>query len=801
KSIDIFIAVYFNPDWTSPQPNNLITTAQFRGKVNFNIQGTDLDWKGAIYSGTINPLRVWTFQALSIDFALLEKVLINERITLEDGTKIRGIFGHIEGGTSPNNVERITTVETDAIFKPRLAYQGYTGGTDAAWFYSHFYRLGSLYDALQLIFDKAGKVDIYGVFSGILNEIYPGQDFVVLIDESILTIKTQPTGYRFVRNETDVPQLIENYEDTYIPKCTVYAANKKIQLKIAQDIGNANDIDSPIYIHERMFDARLNVTQAEPFKTTATSERSWNFQHCSNLAELLFEIARSLGCFVTLSLTGTNVIHVQFISRDSCVESEITQLIDAIDASIDISGNSNEGKMTTYNAIANTQAAEGIDTITTDGIMPFRNVLNGDFLKSFPGAESEKSKKRRADEDEWKKWRDIEIKKLLLSTSQTLEYHRFIYSGGGGYNPLFKRHGLQEHGGFITMYQPMNIRSTSVKIPTTETFYQLAAERLSTALYIRVKKNNMAYDVDDEPYYNVGVDDNLFCPAFGIHIKKNIGTYDVPVWEEKKFGYSLDDPENNRGLSDYINYLMQIDEQFYIQEYSLDIPYWNGFKKGVNIGWNQIKLGSLIQLTWNVINYSGGVFTETPITKTFVVNEIERNYQKPETKLKLHYEGRFSYASSDAVSSRFGGVNEESFSIPDLEHVKEFTALENITAGDAVMIYSTGVIRGIPRHDYYGTIIGIARNSAAINETVYVQISGRVYNENYTSIFTGHIGEYVYCRKSTYPTLNVSINCLISETSFEDIIWILGKIETVNTFVLGIIEIPYGGHYPEPSPP
>jgi hypothetical protein len=801
-----FIAVYFNPVYTSTA--NLILTAQFRGKVTDKISGQDLDWKNAIYSGTINPLREWKFTALSIDYALLEKVLIKERILLEDGNKIRGIFGHIEG----TDVERITTAETDGIFKPRLAYQGITGTTNANWFYNHFYRLGSLYDALQLLFDKAGK-NTGGVFSGILNEIYTDQNFVVVIDTSTLTIQTQPTGYRFVRAGADIPQLLEEKDDTYTPKCTVYAANKKIQLKIAPG-AEANDTDSPIYINERMFDASLNALDIEPFKSRIASENSYNFHQCSNLAELLFTIARSLGCFVIFSLSGTNEIHVQFISRDSSVQSEITQIIDSTDASIDTSGSSNEGKMTTYSAIANTQAAEGLDIITS--VWKLSDLIETDIegKNYFPGEESEKLKVIKEKEKEKKNNKDIELKNLLFSTSQTLEYQ--FYEDDYWYPDVLTQRfkdGADDVGGNYykgLFYQPMNIIHSSVIIPTTETIYQSFSERLHTALYIRVKKTNMAYDVADEPYYDVDYDYDLYCPAFGIHIKKNIGTYETPVWEEHSFGYSIDDEKNRSGLSDYINYLMEIDEQYYTQEYSLTVPYWSGFKKGANTNWKQLQLGSLIQLTWNVITYASGVFSgDTAITKTFVVNEIERDYQNVTTKLKLHYEGRFAYSGSSTASAKIDATNIEPLNIPKnkLDNTKIYIAASSITSGDAVMAgLSGGVVKvasSIPMQTYYGQTIGIALNSCNADENVFVQVMGTITNNAYD--FTGFIGEYVYCQNKAHGvgmqgTTNISTDLAIppADVTYDSVL-LLGKIDSLNSFVLGIVEIPFEDAYSPPA--
>lgn len=766
-----FIAVFFNPVYTSTAA--LILTAQFRGKVSDKISGQDLDWKNAIYSGTINPLREWKFTALSIDYALLEKCSLIEKIPKEDGNKINGVY------------DRITTAEMDAIFKPRLAYQGISGTTGADWFYNHFYRLGSLCDALQLMFYKAGMEYAVDVYTGILNELYPGQNFTVSIATSILTIKTQPTGYRLGDYQGYVPQLRIGLGD---PASVSYAANKKIQLKIAQDTGIANDSDSPIYINERMFDASLNVLDVEPLKSRIGTENNLNFKQYGNLAELLFGIARSLGCFVKFSLTGTNNINIQFVSRENNIESELTELIDVSDAALDLSGNSSEGKATTYFTTANSQAAEGQDFITNKEIPTYWGQNDTDFKYLFLSPSeyvSEKLVKENVHRDELKEKKDIEVKRLLFSTSQTLEYQRYyaktIY-------PIYLLYpDLRPGHDYMLCYQPMNIVHSSVKNPTAGTISQSLPERLSTGLYIRVTKTDMEYDPDNAPFYDLSTSDNLFCPANGIHIK-----YDGV---EESFGYTAERP---KGLTDYINYLMAIDEQYYTQEYSLTVPYWSGFKKGATIKWNQIQLGSKIKLTWNVINYAGGVFTETAVTKTFIVNEIERDYQKVETKIKLHYEGRFAYTQSIAAPAIKDYIQDEPQNNTTTEVIKEFIAASAIVAGDAMMVDEVvgvvGALSSIPLQTYYGKTIGIAMNDALVNETVFVQISGTVFCNAYN--FTGHIGKYVYCRKKTHTTgmqdsTNISWDLLNVASLTENSIIVLGKIDGTNSFVLGITEIPF----------
>ena len=778
-----FIGKFFNPPEQSDPDyiTKLVANSIFRGKINFNIQGTDVDWDGAIYSGVINPLRDWTFQALSIDFSMLEKAKINDRVKLEDGNTIRGIFSE---PISPETDYRISDIEVDAIFKPRLAYKGNKrGGTDH--YFGYFYRLGSLYKALQLYFNKAADI---------LNEIYTGQNFTITLLESTLTIKTQPVGFRLI----DFPDnyFTGDYAGLELPciqysttgnSPSIYWANKKIQLTIkpGDDTEIADDIESPAFIHVRQFNDEIDVDNTLSWmQARKSSERLLNFRKCDNVLELISEVARALGCYFNLSLTKDNDITVQFLSRDASVESENTEIIDVVDASLELSGNSNEGKPTEYFGMSNNLANDGLDVINSNkGNEELSQDNYGaafvNIWKAFDGEQTTDAKKLAEKRRELKDLKGIEFKPLILTTSPTLELEPYKLSEhyfNVDYCSAYYSNGVR------VLYYPMNL-IISLSKTTPAVWRRPFPERLTTGIFIRISKANMAYNSDPDltEFYNL--DENLFAPAFKIHIKH----------EGVEKTYST--------LTEYINDLMQIDEQYYVQEYSKTVPYWNGFRKSGVSDWKNLKRGSKIPLTWNVITYNGSSFVEAPVTKTFIVNEIERSWQKPETKLKLHYEGRFSFAVSSSASTE-GGIDV----IPQIlegseSEVKEYDALGDIAEGEAVMLYLTGVIRAVPHHDNYGTIIGIAKNRVANGEKVFVQISGRCYSENYSSIFTGHIGEYVYCRGSVLPTLNISINCLTSETSSEDIIWILGKIETAKTFVLGIMEIPYAGHYPEPPPP
>ena len=793
-----FIAIFFNPPEQSDPDykTKLLANVVFRGKINYNIQGKDIDWKGAIYSGTINPLRDWSFQALSIDFSLLEKILINDRITLDGGTSIRGIFGHIDGGSPPDNAERITTIETDAIFKPRLAYQGYPESypwnyyTDPAWFYNHFYRLGSLFKAIQLLFNKGADI---------LNGIYPGQNFTITLLESTLTLKVQPIGFGLTKRNLyvpypgatlPVPQIDIKANDA---PC-IYSVAKNIQLKITQGNDNeiADDLVSPIFFHERMFDYSLNIDSMSWSATRGETEKSFGFRQYNNLSELLFEIARSLRCFVNLNLTPNNDIQVQFISVDGIVEANNTELIDVNDASINLSGNSNEGKPTTYYALANNLAMDGIDCIISkDKIYNGKNP-DTELYKLFEGNPEDNLALQNWEtkKDNLEKYNGIEFKRLLFSTSTTVEYGDYVVANNAlrftSYAPP-----IGDVPAFSMIYQPINIVhyvNKDFEQPPLHTVYRAMPERLHTGLYIRVKKNNMAWSTAVQPFYDVGTDDNLFCPCHQIHIKYD----DV----EKTF----------ITLTEYINYSMGIDEQFYIQEYSLTIPYWNGFKILGTKNWKNIKLGSKIYLTWNVITWNGTDFVEAPITKIFIVNEVERKWQNPETNLKLHYEGRFSFTQSSSSGTLTGYQLNEIQPNFLINNVKEYIAASTITSGDAVRVFlSNNVVKvesAIPMQAQYGECIGIALNSCEADEACQVQVMGTVFNNAYD--FTGHIGEYVYCQNKAHGVgmqgnTNISTDLASPPAgAMYDSILLLGKIDSLNSFVLGIVEIPFEVPYSAP---
>jgi hypothetical protein len=229
----------------------------------------------------------------------------------------------------------------------------------------------------------------------------------------------------------------------------------------------------------------------------------------------------------------------------------------------------------------------------------------------------------------------------------------------------------------------------------------------------------------------------------------------------------------------------------------LTVPYWNAFSKnadGSNSSWKNIKLGSKVKIAETVKRFHNGNWLEEDIQRDFVVVGIEINLQKPETKLKLHSLERFAYGwweGNEGLLPSFIMSNLNSKYVAEDSTIVqnyEIEEGEEILLGDAVMLLQSGrIAKSKSRSIYNNKTIGIAKESGSGNESILVQISGRVVSDSYA--FT-NIGKQVYARTNSNG-LNIFENILDSPNYSEDMVICLGTIDSPNSFILKIAEFIY----------
>lgn len=524
----------------------------------------------------------------------------------------------------------------------------------------------------------------------------------------------------------------------------------RIELKLAFSNGGANW--SAPFIHRKVIDPALgNSQQFDWQKNQISSENDYSFKSLETMSDLLFEVARSFACYLFISYTSGTTINIEFKSRKGLVEEDYTYIIGAQDASFDTSSvitkESNE-----FYSLANNFAVDEFDDVSNKP-----NTNDAELSQKFQDAD----KQRKYNKEK----KGIESERLLLSTSVT----RAVICA------------VNDYGGHTYYITPLNVTrnnsnwntlalQTIANAPGNGSSSSL--EHLHTGIFVMTKP------MEQTQIQRLGQSD-IWRPASRIFSKAN--------------GIDIDFDS----LAKYVNYILSRDKHYYETEYSLTVPFWNGFSKsetGENPSWKNIKLGSKIKLAETVKRFDNGSWLEEQVQRDYVVVGIEINLQKPETKLKLHSLERFAFGwweGDEGLLPLFMFSSErESFVADDSTIVQSYNIEDNetILAGDAVMLLNTGKIaksRSLSNYQY--KTIGIAKQSGIGGDTILVQISGRVSGDEYN--FT-NIGKQVYARTNT-EGINITETILNEPSYTEDMIICLGKIDSDKSFILNIVEFPF----------
>lgn len=705
--VNRYCGVFFGEDAT-------LENMLFIGKISSKVSGTDVLWNGGEYEYFVNPIREYKFSAYSFDISVLDQVKLTGKIENSTGIPIDNVYQRFEN-------ENWASIKS--IFQYRLSYSIDNVSNNLVYFCP----LSNLYKVLKEYLHKASAI-IYELTNTTLQ---------LNLLESSLGFQTCPVSYVLVKEHSDEVKEIKAEQ------------SKRIELKLSNQDGGENW--SAPFIHRKMIDPALgNSGQQDWQKNQISSELAYSFRSIDNISDLLFEIARSFGCYLFINYTSGTQLNFEFKSRRGLVENDYTYFSGISEASFDTSSiiakESNE-----FYGLANNYAVDEFDDVINKP-----NTNEPEPSKKFQDAD----KQRKYNKEK----KGIESERLLLTTSIT----RAVLCA------------VNDYGGHFYYHIPLNVTRDNSNWETTllKTISNApgngnssAVERLHTGIYVKTKP------IEPTQIQRLGQVD-VWRPAAKIFANIN--------------GIDLDFDS----LSKYVNYILARDKQYYETEYLLTVPFWNAFSKnadGTNSSWKNIKLGSKIKIAERVRRFNNNVWIEENVQRDFVVVGIEINLQKPETKLKLHSLERFAFGWWEGnegllpsfIMSNFnsGYLSEDSTIVKNYQIEQG----EEILTGDAVMLLPNGrIAKSRSNSNYYNKTIGIAKKSGSGNDNILVQISGRVVCDSYA--FT-NIGKQVYAR--TNLGTNITENILNSPNNSEDMIISLGTIDSPNSFILKIVEFIY----------
>jgi hypothetical protein len=424
-------------------------------------------------------------------------------------------------------------------------------------------------------------------------------------------------------------------------------------------------LDDGLWIHRGFIRSSLTGHKNADYET------DMSFEQFDNIAEFLSSIAKSLGCFVRITETA-GCYYFKFVSRGSMVESDETSLIGFKEGSIDTSsvlvkeGNEYFSKSTYW-------TADGVDLLDIDR----DKHETSEKLEKIGNKIAEAEKKK------------TEFVRLLFSTAPVLRA-KWYYAGE--VILMIPINVLNGHDTLIEAYT--NASYEPIFYNTLE-----VEEVLTTTLYIKNQE------------VPKGTWTNVYRPAYNISVNVNNTEYEFNT------------------ITDYVNFLIGREKQYYETERNLTIPYWNGFRKDSVDSWKNLKLGAKFNETINVRDYTGGVWSESTITKTYIITSIEWSLEKPEVKIKGQLSEKFSFITPSATTALVESFSADPKTGAELsDDIVSGVAYSDITKYQAVSMLSNGqFVPSTPA--LYATLAGIALSDALAGENFYYQINGNINND------------------------------------------------------------------------
>jgi hypothetical protein len=609
---------------------------------------------------------------------------------------------------------------------------------------------GSLFDIIN---------NYLSIASEVIKELLDLSDFILSFKESSLGIKVAPVEFNLKTDEDgyDTGMLLTDGMGMYV--------NATTRIELIVRASESEDGKSNPYLHQRMVATAYGARYTDP----DIMEKAYSFESKKNVSDILFEIAKDFACYVFSTLKSATEIELELRPRSTLVENEYTYLIGVKDANIDAGSTINE-KDNAFYANANNYTMEEWEENNKHWFDA--SVVSGDIVSpkpGFPNGDLYASKENLSDKTNLvyeqngiNKERDgVDVQKLMLSTSPI--YWRFFSTGT--YYPVYPLNTTYLYSDDYKGVCFMLFHGALVPLP--------ALERIHTGIYV---KNGTDYRF-----------------ASGIYVKIN----NVDCYFEN--------------LSKYVEYCIKRDRQYYESEYQLTVPFWSGFSKNVDgsdYGWKKLLLGSKIKLTEEVRHYVGH-WVDEDVDTDYVVVSKEINLQKPETKIKLHYAGRFAFGfNATAITPKENGYNEQFQPVGTPVIVTQRYVVQigcTLKKGDAVRILENNKIKkaysisddSIFDDDGYvivagKQVVGVCLADIVGDGTtqVEVQISGEFINPDYVWNLSGN--GFVYCRATDdTPIPNVIDEPLTDKTSDEDSYIVMGKMTGEYSFIIGMGEYIY----------
>lgn len=453
---------------------------------------------------------------------------------------------------------------------------------------------------------------------------------------------------------------------TFIPDSNDFAT-----LCIDPD-GTPTDFET-IWISYRLFKAKHNEPNSSEAKQFRIPENIKTF------TEFIQKIAENFSCFVQFYWTSSTELRVKFIPRSQFNQTKCY-----------IKGAVKSTSKMTAELMNKNELYDSYSTylIPREGVASYRKDTKNDPVKYDRGEEP-------------KYWEDPSYgssNRLLFTISPSIAIITKAEDSGVTFD------------GIIT-YNEWNSLDRFAIMPHNHVFY-LNEKRedlnvaykhsigLHTAIYLYRPRWNGHPNAAHEPEY-------YYTPAVAVSIGSQI------FWK----------------LKDYLNGIIDLEDQYYSTELNIDVPFWSGFSlnsDGSNPHWDNIRIG-------HTIDYDQNEFT---------VIGIKREADSPMTSLKLHAKQRF--AADGGILTTFVEPSTAITFSANIGEIDIYTAGEEVSLYDVVSLMDDGLIyKSNVTTEHYKRLLGFALNSAFAGESVRVQTKGFIANSYWDY---QNVGGWIYLK-------------------------------------------------------
>lgn len=429
------------------------------------------------------------------------------------------------------------------------------------------------------------------------------------------------------------------------------------------------------------------------------------------IMDLLISICTSFGCYFQLLQPTVDSIEISFVNRTDVIKDDCF-FPSAINASI-----STEPKEVSEKGIFYSEAT----SFSGDTMDVSQSALLSEAGTPVPIKTDGKERKGN---------------RLLFSSTAPLLIRKY------GINYSFNERIVGNYG------QPWNtVATTNDTFQGTEYPPNLFATKqyLHTGIYLKCPSSSPAFD------------SYMFKPVTGAAVFDNVDSrnQEIDVWRPavavemnvvgKKIGATL---------GQFLTTLSELDEPYYLTEYSIQIPTIFDFKTSMigSSSFSNLKLGSQITL-------QGIIYTVVKITRNISENTCD---------ISLQNSNRFAMVEEPEELVLLKSIEHDlSSTLPIVDsskNIKTFIAAGSIYEGCAVALNEDGeVVNALASSVHFNKVVGVALELASAGDLVRVQLSGELECAGWTLIQ----GEGVFLRSVFSPT-NLSSIPLLDVNLTED---------------------------------